>query len=93
MAYVLPILLGGSISVWAIALLIIIFFLLSLFLEAEENNPIVRILGYNFYEITNKEGVTVLLMSKMNIRDLSQLKNKGLYCIWFDDAFCIQKEC
>lgn len=92
--YVSPLILSANeFSVDKILLISIIFGLSTLFLEVEENNPIVRMSGYKFYEITS-DGVTYLLMSKMNLTDLARIKGKPqeFPCIKFDDTFFIHTE-
>lgn len=91
-AYILPIIFSESAPRLMLVLAFFLFLVSSTPLEAEENNPLIRFLGYGFYSITTTDGMTVLLMTRLDASELLQIKEKGLYCVWFDSSFCIQKE-
>ena len=99
MAYVLPIVLGSdSISSPTIFLVVVLLLLFCFFSESEENNPIAKLMGYRFYDVTTQDGITFLVMSKAVIQDIrkSWLDNTPqtpkLKVIKFDDSFFIHVE-
>lgn len=59
---------------------ICVFILLAIVLSTSNAftfNPLLTILGYRFYEIKNKSGVTYLLVSKCDITDVDKVKFVG----------------
>lgn len=91
----LPLLVGESVSQYVLWGLVPLFALVCFFTEAESNNPIARLMGYKFYEVTTSDGKTYLVMSKCDMLSL----NGGLKTtcskisgILFDDNFLIHVE-
>lgn len=95
LAYVLPLLVGESVSQYVLWVLIPLFALVCFFAEAESNNPIARLMGYKFYEVTTPNGRSFLVMSKcemQSLRDGLKTANSRITGILFDDNFFIHVE-
>ena len=95
LAYVLPLLVGESVSQYVLWGLVPLFALVCFFTEAESNNPIARLMGYKFYEVTTSDGKTYLVMSKCDMLSLKGgLKTtcSKISGILFDDNFLIHVE-
>lgn len=95
LAYVLPLLVGGSVSQYVLWGLIPLFALVCFFTEAESNNPVARLMGYKFYEVTTPGGNSFLVMSKCDMQSLRGGvvdKHSRITGILFDDNFFIHEE-
>lgn len=92
LAYVLPLLVGGKIQENVLLWTVPIFAFICFFTEAESNNPIARLLGYKFYEVTTPNGNNFLVMSKCDMQSLRCHVSEGrskITGILFDDNFFI----
>lgn len=86
LSYVMPLFLGESIEMefWAFCFVAII--IASFFTTGISNNPLINILGYKFYTIQMKSGVTQLYISK----ERPQAIINGFNAIIYDENTIIQ---
>ena len=69
LAYVLPLILGDEINFPEFSLIFLLVVVLCFYSESEESNPIIKLSGYKFYEVTDNMNLTYLIMSKAEITD------------------------
>lgn len=86
LSYVMPLFLGESIEMefWLFCLMAIA--IASLFTTGISNNPLISVLGYRFYVIQMKSGVSQIYIS----RERPQTIINGFYAVIYDDNTLIQ---
>jgi hypothetical protein len=74
-AYVLPLVFKGEsapeLGAWILAAAILLFVLWST--HSLQVNPILGMLGYHFYEVETKDGITFLLITRRNITNVKTI--------------------
>ena len=75
-AYVMPLALTGTVKqpdLWSVAFVVSLFGVVVWGTHAYDFNPLLGLLGYHFFEVKNKSGVTYILITKRKIVSVEQI--------------------
>ena len=91
LAYVMPVVLGGHVSFAATMLIAGMLVFVCFFSESEDNNPVAKLLGYRFYEVSTSCGQTYLLMTKATMQTISGAgrREAQLAVVQVSDSFVV----
>lgn len=84
-AYILPLLLATTGSDWLLIAIVALMLLASLKAHEIETNPVVELMGYRFYEVDLRSGITISVLSRAPIQAI----NSTLRTVQVSDVFFI----
>lgn len=87
-AYILPLALASGttfeVDAWAIGYLVVLFGVVVWGTHSYDFNPLLGLLGYHFYEISNEDGITYVLITKrtlVSVRQVTQVAQLTEYVL------------
>lgn len=87
LAYVLPLILTEPVEKWILLLVVMILVFAGLNTKSIGYNPIAELIGYNFYDIDDGSGITVLVISKRTPQQLFE----GFKAVTLTEDYLIDK--
>lgn len=88
LAYVIPLLFGGttnfSLDLETVGFVIVLFAFVVWGTHAYDFNPLMGVLGFHFYEVTNSQGISYVLISRkhiVNVKDVTQVVQLTEYVV------------